>query len=295
VWDLRRPEWDLLASPDPTRNTEDFHLSEEPVPQRYAALLSRVVLVERLREVRALVGFTRIDSPGDFSDTGDVPAARRAPLSRKPLNWTLASEVRGEGLFLRLDEDAVAAWCASPGVCQREERFRQAHRQWRAARRIEPPDAGFPGMRYVLLHSLSHALIRQLAIECGYGAAGIRERIYARGPGEPGGPMAGILFYTSAPDSEGTLGGLVSLGRQATLGRHLDRALDAMLLCASDPLCAEHGPGTGDLSLHGAACHACLFAPETSCERGNKYLDRWALVSTVARNGDSFFPGAGSS
>ena len=52
-----------------------------------------------------------------------------------------------------------------------------------------------------------------------------------------------------------------------------------MRLCASDPLCAEHHPCREGVTLHGAACHACTFVPETSCERGNKYLDRSVLVS----------------
>ena len=95
--------------------------------------------------------------------------------------------------------------------------------------------------------------------------------------------MAGVLIYTAAPDSEGTLGGLVSLGKPETLERHLDQALDNMRLCASDPLCAEHHPYRDGNTLHAASCHACLFAPETSCERGNKYLDRAVLVSTVER------------
>lgn len=150
-------------------------------------------------------------------------------------------------------------------------------------------------MRYVLLHSLSHVLMRQVALECGYTMASIRERIYAREEGEPGGPMAGILLYTAAPDSEGTLGGLVSLGEPTSLGRHLDAALEAARLCSSDPLCSEHHPFSSGLTLHGAACHACLFAPETSCERGNKYLDRLSLVPTFAGGGGAFFGRAGLS
>lgn len=101
--------------------------------------------------------------------------------------------------------------------------------------------------------------------------------------------MAGVLIYTAAPDSEGTLGGLVSLGETDSLGRHLDQALEAMRLCASDPLCAEHHPYRDGLTLHGAACHACLFLPETSCERGNKYLDRSVLVKTLDKQDVAFF------
>lgn len=101
--------------------------------------------------------------------------------------------------------------------------------------------------------------------------------------------MAGVLIYTAAPDSEGTLGGLVSLGEPAVLERHLDQALDSMRLCSSDPLCAEHQAGKDGTVLHAASCHACLFAPETSCERGNKYLDRSVLTATVDRDGYAFF------
>jgi len=135
------------------------------------------------------------------------------------------------------------------------------------------------------LHTFSHILIREFALECGYSAAGIGERIYA-GHGEPS--TAGILLYTAAPDSEGTLGGLVSLGRTDRLGPLIERALEAARLCSSDPLCAEHDP-TVHGRLSAAACHACLFAAETSCERGNHYLDRALLVDTLVDSGLGFF------
>ena len=101
--------------------------------------------------------------------------------------------------------------------------------------------------------------------------------------------MAGVLIYTSAADSEGTLGGLCALGEPDKLGRHIRRALEKMSLCASDPLCADHLPETDGTTLHAACCHACLFAPETSCERGNRYLDRGVLVPTVGGATDGFF------
>ena len=101
--------------------------------------------------------------------------------------------------------------------------------------------------------------------------------------------MAGVLIYTSAPDSEGTLGGLVSLGETARWSGTSDAPWKPMRLCASDPLCAEHLPSQTGQTLHAAACHACLFSPETSCERGNKYLDRSLLVQTVERDDLAFF------
>jgi Domain of unknown function (DUF1998) len=125
---------------------------------------------------------------------------------------------------------------------------------WAGARRWRKNN-GYPTVHSVLLHSLAHALLRQFSLECGYTTASIRERIYSRPPMDDAEPMAGILLYTAAPDSEGTLGGLVSLGEPQTLGQHLDQALEAMRLCTSDPLCAEHPPSGDSLTLHGAACH----------------------------------------
>ncbi|MGA9780150.1 MAG: DrmB family protein [Limisphaerales bacterium] len=284
---LKVAEWAAFSKPDPARNTDDFMLREVAPPKGYEQLIGQIVLVDRLREVRALTGFTRIDSPGNFSDIEDIPKDRRAPISRHAPLWVPASEVRGEGIFIQFDEQAVVAWCKKQP--EWEAVFRHAHREWRRARQIENPDAGFAGIRYVMLHSLSHALMRQIALECGYTPASIRERIYSLNPQDEHGPMAGVLIYTGAADSEGTLGGLVSLGEPVTLGRLLDQALEQVRLCASDPLCGEHHPHRDGLTLHGAACHACLFSPETSCEHGNRYLDRTTLVQTFHQNRVPFF------
>lgn len=296
--DLKQPEWEVFSNPSSAPSQPDFRLVEVAPPATYRSVLSSVLLAERLREVSALTGFTRIASPLDFDDTQDPSSEHRVPLARKKLTQVPASEVRGEGIFLRFDEHQVADWCRGRGGTQetleRDALFNEAHRRWRRARNLSPEGAGYPGLRYVLLHSFSHALMRQLSLECGYSAASIRERIYAREPDE-GAPMAGILLYTAAPDSEGTLGGLVSLGRPEHLGRHIEQALEQMHLCASDPLCSEHLPvqeiRSSHVSLHGAACHACLLAPETSCERGNKYLDRTLLAETLTGAGLSFFRG----
>ena len=279
--EIKTAEWEVFARPDARRNDSDFRLVVDAPPRGYEALIDKVVRVERLRVVKAQIGFTRILSPGDLADVSEIPEIRRAPLSRARPTWVPASEVRGEGIFIQFSEAAIGTWLEDRRTRTRELAFSKAHRDFRRVRDIESPEANFPGIRFVLLHSLSHALIRQLAIECGYGAASVQERIYAADASGAGAPMAGILLYTAAADSEGTLGGLVSLGRPHELGRHLDHALEDLRLCASDPLCSEHIPGDSDAALHGASCHACLFAAETSCERGNKYLDRTLLVQTM--------------
>lgn len=281
--DVKTPEWEIFASGQTIRG-RDLQLRPVEAPEKYRHLLEQVVLVEKLREVKALVGFTRIESPGEFSEASEMPARQRAPLSRKPTTWAPATEVRGEGIFLKFDLKRILTWGQQPEVQKRERFFRDAHRQWRDARGLDP-DQHFPGIGYILIHSLSHALMRQVTLECGYSAASIRERIYWTGMDGAQTPMAGLLIYTAAPDSEGTLGGLVSLGHPQKLSEHLDQALEMMRLCASDPLCAEHLPVKDGMTLHGAACHACLFSPETSCERSNKYLDRSVLVETT-QDGD---------
>ncbi len=287
--DLRAPEWLAFSQPDPALKSADFQLRVVEPPQKYARTIQQVVLVERLRAVETLIGFTRVDSPDELEDPNVENQRIIAPLARKPATWVPAVEVRGEGIFIRFDEARLQPWLKQPKVVERDAAMFTAHRHWRQARYLEPPDAAYPGIRYALLHSFAHSLMRQFALECGYTAASLRERIYSRGPNEPHGPMAGILIYTAAPDSEGTLGGLVSLGEPQTLERHIEAALEAAHLCASDPTCAEHHPSPTGIAVHGAACHACLFASETSCERGNRYLDRSLLVSTVDRDDLAFF------
>ena len=287
--DLKEPEWQVFTQVDPQLNSDDFRLRPVNPPAQYTNFIDQVVLVERLREVRAMVGFTRIDAVGELTDPDLNIQIDPAPLSRQPPTWVPADEVRGEGIFIRFNEARIVDWLRRKAVRDRADAFFEAHQKWRRARYIEPPEEGFPGMRYILIHSFAHALMRQMALESGYASASIRERIYARAAEQEGGPMAGLLIYTAAPDSEGTLGGLVSLGKPETLARHISKALEASRLCASDPLCAEHPPSQRGRTLYAAACHACTFTPETSCERGNKYLDRSTLVKTIEHDDLAFF------
>jgi len=282
--DLKSPEWAVFSNPASVQEAKDFKLRAVEPPQGYETCFDKIVLAEKLREVKALVGFSRIQSPRDFDMASELEQIKRAPLSRQQPKWVPACETRGEGIFFQFSEKAIKAWMAK--VVKREAEMVMAHGVWRIAKHLDP-SKGFPGMRYILLHTFAHAMIRQLAVECGYTTASIAERIYASDPADAD-PMAGVLIYTSAPDSEGTLGGLCALGEPKSLGRHLDHAFERMALCSSDPLCAEHVPAV-DGSLHAAACHACTFLPETSCERGNKYLDRSLLVATVERPDLAFF------
>ena len=281
--DIKAPEWEVLIDPDPPTDWPHFLGKQVDAPSAFGGRIARVLLLERLREVNALLGFTRVDAPDEATHTNeDSP---RAALSSSPPRWVPATQVHGEGIFITLDEEKVAAWERFPTVIARDAKLRAGHKGWRTARK-QDPDQGYPGIRYAMLHTLSHLLIRELALECGYNAASIRERIYADTTGSL--PQAGILIYTAAADSDGTLGGLVDLGRPDNLGRLLKQALSRAAICSSDPLCSEHDP-KGDRSLHAAACHACSFVSETSCEMGNRYIDRALLVRTLEDDASGFF------
>ncbi len=282
--DLKSPEWKVFSNSSMAKASRTFKLRDVNPPTDFTKHFEKIVLVDKLREVRALVGFTRIMSPRDFDSAADLPPENRAKISRRDPTWLPACETRGEGIFFQFSEKRIQEWVTKNHAYERE--FEVGHQAWRASKNLEP-NKGYPGIRYVLLHTFAHALIRQLAIECGYTCASITERIYSCNPAD-GDPMAGVLIYTAAPDSEGTLGGLCTLGEPDKLGRHIRRALEKISLCASDPLCSEHSVGNGE-KLHGASCHACSFLPETSCERGNKYLDRSTLVPTVERTNLAFF------
>lgn len=172
--------------------------------------------------------------------------------------------------------------------CQQlAKRHERAQAAWHKARDLEFKDAR--PSRYLLLHTLSHLFIQQLALDCGYSSASLRERIYSSP--DPREPMAGILVYTATSDSEGSLGGLVEMGRPDFLGPMLTRGLQDAQLCANDPLCADREPNSTGTQLNGAACHACLLISETACEAGNNFLDRGVLVRTLRDVGTAFITG----
>jgi hypothetical protein len=286
--DLKRPEWDVFTGKAKSANNKEFRFKKVDVPGKLEKYISKILLVERLREVSALIGFTRIDSFGEYVDPDLEVEIPRVPLYRKQGDYMPANEIRGEGIFLQIDEDMLNRWESKNPIQRREMEFFESHKKWKEAHFIENPEDGFPGIRYVLLHTLSHALMRQLSLECGYPSASIRERIYCASD-DPKGPMAGILLYTAAPDSDGTLGGLVEMGKTDNFELIMSRLFEDQSLCANDPTCAENIPNKTGQTIHGAACHACMFAPETSCERGNKYLDRSLISATIEFDDLVFF------
>jgi hypothetical protein len=232
--------------------------------------------------VIAQVGFTRFEAISPDIDGELEMGVRRASLTRDDPQWLPAIENRGEGIFLQFNKKAVEDWLGKEGVAQRGEVLERGHRIW--AEEHKTSNRAFPGLPYILLHSLSHLMVTAVSLECGYPASSIRERIFAI-------PDVGygILLFTATSDAEGTLGGLVQVGRR--IHEHLRNALELGELCSNDPVCAQHDPANPHERrfLHGAACHGCLLISETSCEQHNEFLDRALVVPTVDNLGIEFF------
>ncbi|MFT5586955.1 MAG: hypothetical protein ACI9VR_004560, partial [Cognaticolwellia sp.] len=275
---LRQAEWASLGDMPKREDVYFARAEDQPLPE----FLDRIVLVHKLREVRAQVGFSRLESidldpEGEFNLSGH----ESSPLSLNQ-NWIPAIEARGEGIFLAFNEKWLGAWEIQPKVLARMGGF-------------DPTSVKGKGLvvdrlalqaRLVFLHTLSHMLITQISLEAGYPAASIKERLYCyRDPKDPNRSRGGILLSTGTTGSSGTLGGLVQVGKEIT--RHLQEACERALLCSNDPVCSQHDPRVKEegRERHGAACHACVLIAESSCERMNQDLDRSLVVPTVHDSG----------
>lgn len=287
---IKQVEIETLLSPSDeigsdTRDSDFYacNRSLKKLPNFLKDKIDRIVLVHRLREVTAQIGFTRFE-PFLTDIDGELDmAVKSAPIDREP-NWFPAIENKGEGVFISFSKSAIEDWKDQPAVQHRAKELIEGFNIWAKRRNIDPQKFKFPGAPYVLLHSLSHLLITAISLECGYSASAIRERIYAGDYGY------GILLYTGSSGSEGTLGGLVEVGNR--IEGLLESALELGKLCSNDPVCAQHKPAATyeERFLHGAACHGCLLIAETSCERNNEFLDRALVVDTVGYSGSAFFP-----
>lgn len=281
--DLYEDEYQVFCLRDYEQSDDfQFRIESTEVSEFLSDYLEDVIMVKRLREVLALKGFRRI-SPEKLEMNNENFQGYHldedcVPLSETRLSWYPGIEMLGEGIFIKVREDVLEEW-EQKNIAYYES---MKDRLMRSSVECENFSS-----RYVLLHTLSHLLIRQLAVECGYSGASIKERIYSTYPESPH-KMAGILLYTSSSDSDGSLGGLVRNALPETFENIFRKMLQEASWCSSDPICIE-SKAQGYDSLNYAACHACTLLPETSCEMRNCLLDRGAVVGSVFDRSRGFF------
>lgn len=259
IRDLMKGEYDALCDED--CNDPDFLTIETEVPLELSDYFEQIKIVGRLREIQVLQGFKRISQD----------ESAMAPLSKKPLDWLPGNELYGEGIFIRFNEAKVSDW-------ERRNYKRYQSLVKRAENSFFVHDKISGGnLRYILLHTVAHLLIRELTLQCGYTSAAIKEKIYSSKDDRKS--MCGILIYTASSDSDGSLGGLARQGVTEKIRGTVFGMLENASWCSNDPVCID-SRNQGYASLNYAACHACSLLPETSCECGNMLLDRGSVVGT---------------
>ena len=278
---FRQQEYEALRTGRGGDTTDLMVEVRDPAPYGpdLAEFLNNVCLVRKLRETRVLVGFSRL------LPVEDPASAELLPISvNANLHWLPAIVVHGEGIFFEFNPQRLRVWIENPKVKERVLSLKRGYNRRRLERGLNEAEIT---AKYVLLHTFAHALIRQLSFDCGYGSASLRERIYCESD-EPDQPMQGVLIYTASGDSEGTLGGLVRQGEPDQMKAVVERAIHHARWCSSDPVCIESlGQGSDNANL--AACHGCVLLPETSCETGNRFLDRGLIVGTAGDPDIGFF------
>jgi len=270
------------------RNEDQLLIKAEDI-ERYGkgikSFFSRIMLVKKLRETRVLAGFARV-----FPENGLGFEHRYAMLSQRPRReedaWLPAYIVYGEGIFLEINEARLREWETLNSVAERVKSLVDRYSEVQESRRLRERPL-IP--RFILLHTFSHLLMNQLTFECGYSSAALRERLYVSD--DPEQPMAGILIYTAAGDAEGTLGGLVNMGKPGSFQSVVQKAIEKARWCSADPVCMEMGArgGQGPDSCNLAACHNCALVPETACEEFNRFLDRALVVGEIQNPDIGFF------
>ena len=240
--------------------------------------IKAVSLIDKVRIVNALIGFSRINPVMCNTDEGFVH------IKEPETCWYPAYEVRGEGIFIEFEQSDIDKWILdNPVVDERAKRINANY----ATSFIGQTHPRTITSKFVMLHTLSHLLIKQLSFECGYSIASLCERIYCAEETE-GKQMAGIFIYTASGDSEGTLGGLVRQGRPDAFPRIFRKAIANAYTCSNDPVCIL-SRGQGRESLNLASCHACALLPETCCEERNGFLDRGLIIGTFEDKDIGFF------
>ena len=257
-------------------NKKHFKAEEDPVPDYLQPYISRIIRITRLREVRVLLGFTRVDAPDPDADKQtNIVYLNKGKTER----WLPAAEVHGEGIFIEFNKDTLAGWLNQQDLKLLSEKYSQCYREFCESKGWTI--TVLRDARYVLMHTFAHLLIKQMSMSSGYSSSAIHERIYFSDD------MSGILLYTGSADKEGSLGGLVELGNIDQLIVLMRDAFQEALLCTNDPECLNNIPAGNN--SNGAACHSCCMVSETACENGNRMLDRGLVVPINGRENQAFF------
>lgn len=277
--EIKQMEYEAITHHDDpiyASNKKHFKAEEDPLPDYLKKYFKRIIRITRLREVRVLLGFTRVDAPDpDADEQANIVYLNKGKTEK----WLPAAEVHGEGIFIEFNRDTIDKWLSDEKLKKLSDKYAECYKEFCEERGWSI--SVLRDARYVLMHTFAHLLIKQMSMSSGYSSSAIRERIYF------GEKMSGILLYTGSADKEGSLGGLVELGTITRLNTLMRDAFQEALLCTNDPECLNNIPAGNN--SNGAACHSCCMVSETACENGNRMLDRGLVVPIAGREEQSYF------
>ena len=245
--------------------------------------ISTLLKVKRLKLTTVQTAYTR-QEPLDkdlFLSDGDASSNVKVKYtSSQAVNtsYLLASESYGEGIFIDFDKQKIEKWFYqhydnTPAFRKRIDDLKKrisenktlSKNKFQSERHLA---------KFIVVHTFSHILIKELEFLCGYASTSLNERLFVDDEN-----MQGVLIYTVA-GSEGSYGGLTSQANPESIKKILHTAIFRSKDCASDPVC-YHSDGQGIGGLNLAACYSCALLPETSCEEFNSFLDRAILTDNI--------------
>lgn len=285
----RRVEFNCLSAAV-SSNEKELKVLSSSIPKKFNTYLSKINLVNRLRETRVFLGFDRLEPNPQEPEQMAKDGLKQLFKDEPEQPWLPAIKSYGEGIFIEVNDAEIERWVTQ----HKKQLFERVDDSFvnRLAEHwiILGPLGGVSkewALKYLLIHTLSHILIKELVYQCGYSTAALKERLYISS--DSGAPMSGFLIYTASGDSEGSLGGLVKLGHPEQFEKIMSNAILRSAWCSADPVCSENLGAKGASLLNLSACQACTLLPETACEAMNNALDRTLLVGTPENRGIGFF------
>jgi len=237
-----------------------------------------IVRVEKLKQITVQTSFTRqmpIDADAILLQDDEFEEiqyeVKRQSTTSKNINTSILPGVEsfGEAILFILDKKLLDIWCENDEVIKSASKIRSRAQasQRKYVRRLSETITP----QFLLIHTLSHTIIKELEYVCGYPAASLKERLYVSEK------MLGFMI-TAIEGTEGSLGGLVSqCDDLGNLNRIINSAIERAKDCSSDPIC-ENSDGQGVENVNLAACYSCTLLPDISCEMFNSFLDRKLLI-----------------
>ena len=239
------------------------------LPQSLRHFFSKIQQVNTLGISSTQINFSRVSIPQpELKEDGTIEYPRRMKIfSEKPEDVFAMPAIQsfGEGLFFCFNDGTLKEWYDShKDLFEQHYAEMKNHDETFQAIYQEMERGGIA--KFLVLHTFSHVLMKELEFSCGYPTASLSERLYFSKR------MCGVLIYT-ADGAEGSMGGLVWQGQPNLMENIIQKAMQRAVNCASDPICWEN-----EDQLNYAACFSCAMVSETSCEKRNVGLDRRILV-----------------